>query len=536
VRALPLALLVALLLPLPVSARGPAHVEVDLATPIPPALLGDLDVEAPGGIVNLSAASLAGEPVDLSWVAGDAEVTRASWLGVAEPVEGGAYAQLPPDSQDAPLGPGRLLGIECGPSCRVVLAADEGTSVLLHGRLEGSVGRLERDLQVCPEVCAAQAFPSCIRACPEEGARGVVIPRGDFAFGGDAASLRDATLRASGRLTLLATDAVLVVEAQNGTRRLDVLTRSDVPASPLPGAGPRAYQNGYAWIVLAGARLETPVGTRALLYAHEPRVSLQGIVALDHAAGAVAVDGRSFDAHDARLLLEGSGEARLAPVATPSLLSGPPQSRLRFTGAATSVELDGAPLLVEDAGAAQDVARDATLAALLLAALLAAGRLLWAPLYTRLNAATVLRNPNRLRVYEVVCERRPATLRDLRAATGLARVVLQHHLRMLEVHGFVARRRQGSAYVYFAAEHAPPASDPAWALLADLTRRGVAVALARSPGPLTQVEIAAASGVSRRLASYHLRLLRHADLVREEPGLPHRYAPTPRLLALLETG
>jgi predicted transcriptional regulator len=537
-RALLLVVLAASLLPPPVSAGGSAHVRGDLDTTAPPALLGALDVRAAQGVVDLSAAFQAGERVNLSWAAADGEETHVSWIGVDNPVMG-LRSQPPtdPDVRPTSLPAGRLLSITCGPKCRVFAAAEKDGDLRLQGLAGGAVARLEHDLEVCPVVCHEQGLRPCPPACSDPGKRGIVIPHGDFVLGGNGTPIRDATLRGAGRLTLLVTDADLVFGTPGEPQHLDVLTHERVAAGPGPAARARSYDNGYAWLVLEGAALETGPGTRAALYAPEARATLDGTLALDHATGTLEVDGRSTEVRMGRVLVEGVGDVDLSDARRGSLpaLSEPTRTGVRLDASATRVEVDGAPLALDEGGAAR-AARDATLAALALAVLLILAKTLAWPLYTRLSPATVLRNPNRVRVYEMVRAQRPATVSGLKAATGLARVVLQHHLRMLEVHGFIARRRRGSANVYFAAEHAPPASDPAWATLSDLTRRGVAATLAGAPSPLTQIEVAAASGVSRRLASYHLDRLRRADLVRVEPGTPHRYTATPRLRGLLETG
>jgi predicted transcriptional regulator len=110
-------------------------------------------------------------------------------------------------------------------------------------------------------------------------------------------------------------------------------------------------------------------------------------------------------------------------------------------------------------------------------------------------------------------------------AVGLSRVLVRHHLRMLEAHRLVRatvwRRRRTYAL-------AGAGSGLAACELKDETRRRVASAVAHFGGA-TQKDLARALGLSQRLVSYHLARLGDSALVRAEGRNPRVYVGTPAL-------
>ncbi|HWH08191.1 MAG TPA: winged helix-turn-helix transcriptional regulator, partial [Candidatus Thermoplasmatota archaeon] len=173
--------------------------------------------------------------------------------------------------------------------------------------------------------------------------------------------------------------------------------------------------------------------------------------------------------------------------------------------------------------------RDAGGGVLALLALALLGRLVVAPLYHRLGPSDVLANANRRRIYEAVRARPGASVVELVAAVGLSRILVRHHLKMLEAHKLVRatvwRRRR--TYAVAGSEAGRAACE-----LKDATRRRVAAALARA-GRATQKQLAQELGISQRLVSYHLARLEASALVRAEGKAPRTYVATDVLVLAL---
>lgn len=166
----------------------------------------------------------------------------------------------------------------------------------------------------------------------------------------------------------------------------------------------------------------------------------------------------------------------------------------------------------------------AAVAALLLAALAYLQHVAWAPLYSRISRSRVLANPNRLAVYEAIRARPGMNPSDLSREVGLARVVVQHHLRMLAAHQLVTSRASGRQLAYFAPEDLPSVGElEAQETLRDPTRRRIADELRGAPGGLTQAELTERTGIPQRLVSYHLAKLQEKGLAEGDRGFPQRY-------------
>ncbi|HEX2022293.1 MAG TPA: helix-turn-helix domain-containing protein, partial [Candidatus Thermoplasmatota archaeon] len=155
------------------------------------------------------------------------------------------------------------------------------------------------------------------------------------------------------------------------------------------------------------------------------------------------------------------------------------------------------------------------------------------PLYTRIDPARVLANPNRARIHEMARASPGIAASDIVRATGCARVVVDHHLRMLVAHGHLVARRGRKRIAYFPGDRAPDTSSHARTdALTDATRRRVACAVLEEPG-LSQQEIADRLGLRPRLVSHHLRRLQEASLVEGQGSMPRRYRSSPLLPAAL---
>src|SRR5581483_1970274 len=151
-----------------------------------------------------------------------------------------------------------------------------------------------------------------------------------------------------------------------------------------------------------------------------------------------------------------------------------------------------------------------------------------ASLYTRVTRARVLENDSRRALFALIRERPGLHVSELARATGIGRVVLQHHLRMLEAHGLVVPRTRGRLVAYFSPGGVPGEQElAAKVALKDPTRRRVLDATASSGAGATQADIVEATALSQRLVSYHLARLSEVGLVRGDGGRPQRFHAVP---------
>lgn len=336
-------------------------------------------------------------------------------------------------------------------------------------------------------------------------------------------------------LLLLRNVSALVVGAQGGASVLDTTTIHD--EGPLPGATQRVTLR-HAALNLLDAEIHTEGDVPLALVA--PVIELAGVTSVVAAAawGSLTFDGASQALEGESLRATGlldvtarfarqreAGDIAL-PIPKPPLLLA-----ATLTGDATSVIVGGAQAMPEGGGGVvTSVATGVGVVALI--TLLLQGWLF--PLFTRLAPETVLHNPKRRMIHDHIAAQPGVSIAEIGRALGVPETVVRHHVRMLEQQSFVAVRGSGRSKGVFpiASAYDPRATPETRILLRDETRRRLSAALVASP-PITQRELADISGISRRLASYHLAHLERDELVYTIGMAPRRYAAAPRLHALL---
>lgn len=154
--------------------------------------------------------------------------------------------------------------------------------------------------------------------------------------------------------------------------------------------------------------------------------------------------------------------------------------------------------------------------ALVLARRPAREKLLWLGigLYTRLARPDVLGHPERERLYRIV-ETQPgvhfhALQRELQWNTG----TLTYHLRVLEKHGFIVDRRDGSFRRFYIQGAAPKKElfnpDAPQGLRADV------IEAIRSRHGISQSDLALALGANKQTVNYHVKALERTGVIRVE--------------------
>ena len=159
-----------------------------------------------------------------------------------------------------------------------------------------------------------------------------------------------------------------------------------------------------------------------------------------------------------------------------------------------------------------------TLAAVLLAAR-PASRARWAwllgtplaALATRFRKHDLLRHPTRAALHAAIQAQPGVTLTELRHATGVRVTTLVHHLRLMERAGLVTSRRDG-AHRRFALPGAGSALSPAPGP-ADLSPPEREVLRLLAERRRTQLELAAALGVTKQAVNRHVKSLERRGLV-----------------------
>jgi len=153
--------------------------------------------------------------------------------------------------------------------------------------------------------------------------------------------------------------------------------------------------------------------------------------------------------------------------------------------------------------------------------------LLLAPLASivlRLRRARILEHETRRRLHDAILRQPGMHVAEMTRELGLGRVVVQHHLRVLERYGFVASHAHGRTRNYYSAGHAQwRTSLRAHVLAKDPTRKRVMEVVRESPHGVTQAGVATAARISLRLASYHLSRLEAAGVVQSDKRRPQCY-------------
>lgn len=526
-RALPLLLLLVLAIP-SAWAAAPVPVEGRLRFEGGLDLFGHASLEAADGALDLAPALRAGEELDVAW--GSAEGFEPS----RSRVRSGATntSLIEPDSSGArssernrtfTLGGGHIRLTACAHPCQALLFTAGGL-VAMEGNASGGLRGSARD----------DSYFAFYNSSGVPYGFHYPVPAGTVqAAAGESDSrtfLRGARAMATGGLGLLLTNVSGEIVQGNESTPFRV-GQDREPALGAPGTEGVAerIRESYLVLMLEDAAWASAPSTAAVFLAPQPLLRIDGALASASATGTLAVRGEAarLDAEPVRLegafglrvAMDHSQQAKVGPVEYRALNT--PEAEL--VGDATLVLVAGIPV-AEGSLDLVPLALGAAFVALLLVAFAYLQHVAWAPLYSRIDRVRVLANANRRLLYDLIRGNPGQKPRDLQRATGLARVVVQHHLRMLAAHQLVIARSAGRARAYFPPEGLPSAGElAAIELLRDPTRRRIADALREASGALTQAELVERTGLSQRLVSYHLARLEERGLVVPEATFPRRY-------------
>lgn len=516
--------LLVLLSPIAQGAEGAAVAgEVRFRTGVH--VQGLASMETSDGVLDLSADALAGRPIPLSWTSASGWDVTSTWVRLDSPA-GPANAAPKPKNDTLGYEAGRLASVACGATCRVVLfGLGEDSRLSLGGDLDGRLRRIDASRRFWSEF--SEPGPDSFYH---------EVPAGAFVAGADPAGTRlgGPLARADGRVGLLLIDAVATVDVGGGTVEVGRLHQSQPVHGPAGVALGAVDAVGFTYLELSDGSLQTPPGSAAVLLAPAPVLRLDGVLATTQATGTLTTPRgvERFEHEPLRI----DGNLTFAFLPTESLPLGllpDPTTEARVDGEARSLQV-GRERVLSAGPSAKTVATGLSVAAVLGALWLVAQRVLTAPLYSRLNPSRIMTNDRRRRIHGLLAEHPGATPSDLARLGGIPRVVVQHHLRVLESHGIVTLRRDGPRSSYYLVGAVPsPEVLRSQAALRDETRKRIAHALVAAPAPLTQGTLADATGFSQRLVSYHLSRLTDQGLVTTEGTLPRRYVPTPLLRSAL---
>ncbi|HEX2023050.1 MAG TPA: winged helix-turn-helix transcriptional regulator [Candidatus Thermoplasmatota archaeon] len=412
-------------------------------------------------------------------------------------------------------GAGRVENVRCGPACLVLVHAAPGEGLV------GARGVLAD--APSPAAEARDVHTSTPGQGPGSQVRHV-LPAGTLVATREI--LRDAQPQAAGRVELVISDATFDLVTEDGRREVDARSLNETARDAAGRPVTVRQHTRHAVLVLEDPALALAPGTPFRLgFPSEARVRLDGALSSPDASGALVVDGETHALDRDAVRLEGAMTARLRAT-PPGVLDARHGAWTDFEGRLTRAVVAGVDVTPFLSPQAARTAGGGALAAL---ALVALGRLA-VPLYHRLGPSDVLGNANRRRIYETIRARPGVSVAEIVEAVGLSRILVRHHLGMLEAHKLVRatswRRRR--TYAVAGADAGRAACE-----LKDATRRRIASALARG-GPATQTDLVRALGLSQRLVSYHLARLEASALVRAEGRNPRSYAATEELVCALE--
>lgn len=480
-----------------------------------------LDADDARIYADLGAIDLAGAAsgMSLAWGSATGYLVTAGREAAGVP---GAYSVFvgdpETDNETLTFGAGELRDLRCEGECSALLFSDGAGALSVAGAIGGSFAPSVEEV-----VFAARGSDG-----PMPDGFYYPIPAGSFAAGAGSSALpvEGARWEASGALGLFLENATAEVVTQEGSTEIFAMHTSEDSQGALATPATRRVVVRFAVIHAEGALLALPQGAPATLYAPAPVVEAIDKLSAAGVSGTLVVDGEPRELDGASLNAIGDLRATLLPAGAGALPIADAPMRSELGGEASTILVDNAPVARASASPATKAGVGIGIAVLLLAA--------GAALYTRLDRSNVLRNPNRLRVYETLRQTPGLGVRHLARETGLAEVVVRHHLRMLQQQSHVVARGELRDKVFFAADGAvhPEAVKVAVALK-DVTRRRIASALAASAIPLSQKEITVAVGASQRLVSHHLMRLEADGLVQTSGSWPRRYAATPQLAATL---
>lgn len=124
----------------------------------------------------------------------------------------------------------------------------------------------------------------------------------------------------------------------------------------------------------------------------------------------------------------------------------------------------------------------------------------------------LLHLPNRRRVFDAITARPGAHVRWLSRHLGLALGTVEHHVRQLERHGLIFSHQAGRRRTYYATGQVDIQEAPLWHALRKPLWATLLRGLLRHEA-CAVTELAAAVGLPRTTASYHLRRMQEQGLV-----------------------
>lgn len=494
------ALSLALLAPT-ASAAYPVEGQARVMGPVE--MHGAHDASAPAGLIDLAH----GKAFSFSWAhARGVLVDRyreSTRTGIQDAPSAGVGSP-DGDKTDIAFDAAKDARVVCGPSCLAVLVADFG-SLGERGEGDATLARTTAPIVFATSTVGQGPDTEFVQT----------VPAGSLSF----ATRGIPTLPPGAKLVLL--NATLAID---GRAPLETFVR-DEPRSGTPDQPYlRQWHTRYLELTLEGAQGAT--STPLTLYASQARVALQGDLAVASATGALlsgsekrALAGGAF-ALGGALALDARSEEESGPLGATTH-----GFDLAFQGQAVDASQGGADLL---AGARVERVKENALLvgalAILAVAAALAPRAIVIPFYTRIAPSRVLSHPSRAHLHALIQRSPGIGIADLVRETSLRRIVVRHHLHMLEASGHVRSAKLGGRRG-FQVVGAVSTLDATRALaLRDPTRRAVALVLAGSDEGLTQRDLVARTGLSQRLVSYHLQRLEQAGFLEKGDGsLPRRY-------------
>lgn len=473
-----------------------------------PSFAGEIHVDSSVGGIDMSDTSPAWAS-HLSWDSAEGRLYSAEWyVSSGRVVEYGRATE----PERVRFGAGQLTSLQCAAGCTALLLSLGG----------GHVGGSAPSAHV---VSWSEEKASFWAQMPDDGAHAFLheFPAGSLLMDGDSPG----RLHAAGELVLFLKDALVSVrDAERASSSVLDTRSSRESVAATVGVHVERVETRHVVLELHGARLAgSPAGAR--LYAPAASVTLDGELDSKDASGTLTMGtaSREFTNTPVRLVGLFDFETSLARAG-----EGLP---LDAAGHVLQAELHGEASEVWVGGVHAPTAKGANIAvgsgiALVLTSMLLASRLLVLPLYSRICRASVMGNPNRRAIWEALGSTPGSSVSDLTRESGLARVVVRHHLTVLESQGFAASRTQGRRRLYFPSGEVP--DDPTLKIqkaMSNPSRLRLAAALV--DGPQTRLGLAERTGLSPRLVSHHLRQLEAQKLVEVEGEWRRSYHPT-RLL------
>lgn len=525
------AALLLLVLPGAGQAAAGAPFQADLRLHAAPWLDGVLDARAMDAILDLTPGVQAGEAIALNATHAHGWLVESTWQEYG-PSQRLVDTRLAREPQNATLdfGPLVLRDVRCEGACVVALFPAEGGALVFRGSPGKASVVTSRDAtHASAQRQDANGSASFDRALPPGAV--VLAARADAI---DATALPGSFSLEGAAGLLLANAAATLIEADGRATTLDARDVVTGEVSPLGVPVERTVHSRFAVLWLAAPVLSTPPASRVVGHLDAPSVDVRGVLAAPDASGTVSVGGKTFTLDHDALRLDGSLHAEALALGTPGLplLGGAPPS-VSMGGETQSVWINGVAVGAPGPGPATATLVGFGLGALLLGLLVALLRFPLSPLYSRIAPSRVLQHPNRRRILDLVAASPGATPTQIARSLDLARVVVQHHLDLLETHHHVERRRVGRSPRYFASALAPRGPElVAWSELHEPARRRLAEALL-ARGSATQSDLVASTGLPQRLLSYHLGRMLEAGLVEAQGAWRRRYRPAPPLQRLL---